>query len=272
MKPSAVPGVLGFNPGSTDPAAYPLTALSYGVASPSTLDAAVGKDYAAFLRYAAGPGQQLGIAPGQLPLGMAPLPDTLKAQTAAAAAAIEQRQARIRRSIADGADQPGEPGGHSRRHTGPGRRLQCASGHGRDRNQSRRRCECAGHTCRGTEPWQVDRQLTEGCHAERWCAPEHTSVTGTGMGRWLTPGDLDLRRTGGGLLAGPLLTNEAAASRCATAPAGKGGDAARKVTESVRSRPPVQPTLDEQDVSDRLAYLALTCARTTVRAFLRCKG
>jgi hypothetical protein len=89
MKPSAVPGVLGFNPGSTDPAAYPLTALSYGVASPSTLDAAAGKDYAAFLRYAAGPGQQLGIAPGQLPLGMAPLPDTLKAQTAAAAAAIE---------------------------------------------------------------------------------------------------------------------------------------------------------------------------------------
>jgi hypothetical protein len=89
MKPSAVPGVLGSNPGSTDPAAYPLTALSYGVASPSTLDAAAGKDYAAFLRYAAGPGQQLGIAPGQLPLGMAPLPDTLKAQTAAAAAAME---------------------------------------------------------------------------------------------------------------------------------------------------------------------------------------
>ncbi|MBW0010587.1 MAG: hypothetical protein JO063_10800, partial [Pseudonocardiales bacterium] len=89
MKPSAVPGVLAPNPGATNPAAYPLTALSYAVTSPSALDVAAGKNYAAFLRYAAGPGQQPGIAPGQLPLGMAPLPDALKAQTIAAAATIE---------------------------------------------------------------------------------------------------------------------------------------------------------------------------------------
>ncbi|MGH3549115.1 MAG: hypothetical protein ACRDQU_13595 [Pseudonocardiaceae bacterium] len=89
MKPSAVPGVLAGNPGPTDPAAYPLAALSYAVAEPSTLDAAAAKDYATFIRYAAGPGQRPGLEPGQLPPGMAPLPDALRAQAIAAAAAIE---------------------------------------------------------------------------------------------------------------------------------------------------------------------------------------
>lgn len=89
MKLSAVAGVLASDSGAKDPAAYPLPALAYAATSPSTLDAAAGKDYAAFLRYAAGPGQQPGIEPGQLPPGMAPLPDKLKAQTMAAAATIE---------------------------------------------------------------------------------------------------------------------------------------------------------------------------------------
>ncbi|MGB9282054.1 MAG: hypothetical protein WCB57_18555, partial [Pseudonocardiaceae bacterium] len=89
MKPSAVTGVLASDPVATNPAAYPLTALSYAVTAPSALDAAAGKDYATFLRYAAGPGQQPGIEAGQLPLGMVPLPDDLKAQATAAAAAIE---------------------------------------------------------------------------------------------------------------------------------------------------------------------------------------
>jgi hypothetical protein len=39
MKPSTVPGVLASDPSASDPAAYPLTALSYAVTSPSTLDA-----------------------------------------------------------------------------------------------------------------------------------------------------------------------------------------------------------------------------------------
>jgi hypothetical protein len=89
MKPSTVAGVLASDPGASDPAAYPLTALSYAVTVPSTLDAAAGKDYAAFLRYAGDPGQQQGLAPGQLPFGMVPLPDELKAQTIAAAAIVE---------------------------------------------------------------------------------------------------------------------------------------------------------------------------------------
>ncbi len=93
MKPSAVAGVLASDPGASDPAAYPLTALSYAVTSPAKLDAAAGNDYATFLRYAGGPGQQPGLDPGQLPLGMVPLPDPLKAQTIAAADTIEAQTA-----------------------------------------------------------------------------------------------------------------------------------------------------------------------------------
>jgi hypothetical protein len=53
------------------------------------LDPTARKDYMAFLRYAAGPGQQQGVNPGQLPVGMVPLPEALKAQTLAAATTIE---------------------------------------------------------------------------------------------------------------------------------------------------------------------------------------
>ncbi len=89
MKPSAVAGVLAPDVLAADPVAYPLTALSYAVTSPSTLDTAAGKDYAALVRYAAGPGQQPGVAAGRLPFGMAPLPDALRVQAATAAATIE---------------------------------------------------------------------------------------------------------------------------------------------------------------------------------------
>jgi len=89
MTPSPVAGVLASNPVASDPAVYPLAALTYAVTSPTTLDAEAGKDYAAFLRYVAGPGQQPGVSPGQLPLGMVSLPDALKKQTTDAAATIE---------------------------------------------------------------------------------------------------------------------------------------------------------------------------------------
>lgn len=44
------------------------------------------------------------------------------------------------------------------------------------------------------------------------------------------------------------------------------------MTRSVRSRSPARELLDEQDVSDGLVWVSLTCARTTVRAPLRGKG
>jgi hypothetical protein len=93
MKPSTVAGVLASDPGASDPAAYPLTTLDYAVTSPGTLDPAAGKDYATFLRYAGGPGQQPGLDSGQLPPGMVPLPDALKAQAIAAATTIEAQTA-----------------------------------------------------------------------------------------------------------------------------------------------------------------------------------
>jgi hypothetical protein len=106
MKPTATGGVLATDPGATDPAAYPLPALSYAVASPSTLDAAAGEDYATFLRYVAGPGQQPGLEPGQLPPGMAPLPEALKTQARQAAATIEAQAGKTANARANPSAQP----------------------------------------------------------------------------------------------------------------------------------------------------------------------
>ncbi|MGH3933284.1 MAG: hypothetical protein ACRDTF_25285 [Pseudonocardiaceae bacterium] len=88
LKTSAVSEVLAPNPQATAKGAYPLTTVTYAATPPSTLDAAAGKDYATFLRYAVGPGQQPGIEPGQLPIGYTPLPQQLRDQTNAAAAII----------------------------------------------------------------------------------------------------------------------------------------------------------------------------------------
>ncbi|MBV8994593.1 MAG: hypothetical protein JO287_13050 [Pseudonocardiales bacterium] len=122
MTPSAVPGVLAPNPTASDPEAYPLTALSYAISSPSQLDAAAGKDYATFLRYVAGPGQQPGIDPGQLPPGLAPLPDALKKQTIAAAATIEAQAGKTASSAPpsnnNSTDVPGITAGRGTSNTG----------------------------------------------------------------------------------------------------------------------------------------------------------
>ncbi len=91
MKPSATKEVLAPDPAAADPAAYPLTSLSYAAAVPAALPATAGKVWGTFLRYAAGPGQQPGQQVGQLPAGYAPLPDALRQQTLAAAATIESQ-------------------------------------------------------------------------------------------------------------------------------------------------------------------------------------
>jgi hypothetical protein len=89
MKPSAVRGVLQPDPATSNPAAYPLTSLSYAATSPPALTADEGRDYATFVRYAVGLGQQPGQLPGQLPLGYLPLPEPLRQQALAAATIIE---------------------------------------------------------------------------------------------------------------------------------------------------------------------------------------
>ncbi|MFF2850657.1 hypothetical protein ACFVT5_30650 [Streptomyces sp. NPDC058001] len=89
MKSGAVRDVLEPVPGNTTAKkAYPLTSLTYAATVPSRLTAAEGKDYAEFLRYAAGDGQRPGVAAGTLPEGYAPLPTTLRDQTVRAAATI----------------------------------------------------------------------------------------------------------------------------------------------------------------------------------------
>jgi hypothetical protein len=108
MRDGDVRGVLSPDPAGVTAGAYPLTTVSYAVTTPPLLDQAEGRDYAAFLRYAAGSGQRTGVGPGQLPAGYVPLPQRLRDQTLAAATQIEQ-QAGVQ------PDEPPAPGA-----TGPG--------------------------------------------------------------------------------------------------------------------------------------------------------
>jgi hypothetical protein len=85
MTADAATKVLLPNPASTSRAAYPLSQLTYAIASTAGLPPGAGKDYAQFLRYAVARGQVPGIDPGDLPLGYAPLPEALRAKTLAAA-------------------------------------------------------------------------------------------------------------------------------------------------------------------------------------------
>jgi hypothetical protein len=90
MVPSAVPGVLQADPLAVAPGAYPLTALTYAAIAPLALDTQARSDYAAFLEYAADPGQVPGLERGQLPAGYAGLPSDLRAQTALAAVTVRE--------------------------------------------------------------------------------------------------------------------------------------------------------------------------------------
>lgn len=69
--------------------AYPLAVPVYAAANPALLSTGLRKDYAAFIRYAAGAGQTAGVGIGELPPGYAPLPSAWVAASHAAADAIE---------------------------------------------------------------------------------------------------------------------------------------------------------------------------------------
>lgn len=87
------PGRDGFtapDPAAKDPAAYPLTVLTYAATVPADLTVAEGKDYGALLAYSAAQGQTPGVASGTLPHGYAPLPEALRAQTLAAARRVTE--------------------------------------------------------------------------------------------------------------------------------------------------------------------------------------
>lgn len=84
MKEGPVKGVLEPSTNRLYPNAYPLTTVTYAATPPSAIDAASGHDYQAFLKHAAGAGQQPGVDVGQLPFGYLPLPQQLRDQTLAA--------------------------------------------------------------------------------------------------------------------------------------------------------------------------------------------
>jgi len=78
-------GTLQVNPHSTDPAVYPLTMVIYMAAPTKGLPHAKAAAIAAFIDYAAGPGQAPGVRTGQLPAGFLPLTPALRAQARKAA-------------------------------------------------------------------------------------------------------------------------------------------------------------------------------------------
>ncbi len=110
MVPSKVAGVLQPDPTSTSADAYPLTMLTYAATTPKTLDETSRKNYAAFLRYAAGPGQVSGVQPGQLPAGYVPLPAALESETLAAATTIATPPAGKSAKKSSSSRRPGEGG------------------------------------------------------------------------------------------------------------------------------------------------------------------
>ncbi|MGW2396517.1 hypothetical protein ACWCYY_08185 [Kitasatospora sp. NPDC001664] len=68
---------------------YPLTLTTFAATVPSQITPEAGKSYADLLRYAAGPGQEPGVAAGQLPVGYVPLPERMRSQARLVADAIE---------------------------------------------------------------------------------------------------------------------------------------------------------------------------------------
>ncbi|MFN8028508.1 MAG: hypothetical protein U0W40_19755 [Acidimicrobiia bacterium] len=81
-------GLLTPNVAPSDPAAYPLTVVTYAATVPGRLTANQRDDYARLLRYAAGDGQNAGTRAGDLPDGYLPLTAALRSQTTKAAISI----------------------------------------------------------------------------------------------------------------------------------------------------------------------------------------
>jgi hypothetical protein len=71
---------------------YPLAAINYGVIRPLGLPQADRNDYASFIEYASGAGQSPGYDIGELPIGYASMPQTLRQQSAQAAKTIRELQ------------------------------------------------------------------------------------------------------------------------------------------------------------------------------------
>lgn len=89
MKTGSTPGVLDPNPAAKGASVYPLTLVTYAGTNPAALSKQDRARYATVLRYAADKGQVLGLETGELPYGYAPMSETLRKQTRAAATSLE---------------------------------------------------------------------------------------------------------------------------------------------------------------------------------------
>jgi hypothetical protein len=81
-------GTLQTNYTTTDPAAYPMTMVIYAVVPTGGISKAKAAAIAKFLDFVATSGQTTGTAPGQLPTGYLPLPESLRQQTLKAATEV----------------------------------------------------------------------------------------------------------------------------------------------------------------------------------------
>jgi hypothetical protein len=81
-------GLLHVDPTAVPAGAYPLVNVTYAAVRTDDDPAAI-SDYASLISYATTAGQTPGDGPGQLPSGYLPLPDPLKAQSAAVVSSLE---------------------------------------------------------------------------------------------------------------------------------------------------------------------------------------
>lgn len=90
---SLVDGMLRIDPDDVNGDAYPLTTIAYAAIRPLALSDDDREGYAAFLEYAAGPGQEPGRELGQLPPGYVPLSSQLAETTMAVAEQVRTLEA-----------------------------------------------------------------------------------------------------------------------------------------------------------------------------------
>ena len=125
MTATGVTNVLAPDPTTDDPAAYPLTTVTYAVTAPGALvvNASAGvnepKDYADLIRYAVGAGQVRGELPGQLPFGYVPLPEQYRQQALAVADHVLARRNTVSLGSSSGSP-PGASSGSDRNGSGSG--------------------------------------------------------------------------------------------------------------------------------------------------------
>ncbi|RJS46190.1 hypothetical protein [Nocardioides cavernaquae] len=190
MKDTEVDGVVEMDPTSEVASAYPLTSISYAATAPGEIRSADAKAYAEFLRFATGPGQVQGEAPGQLPEGYVPLTPALRAQALMAATKIEKGGTAQPDGDGDGGGDGEDPDGSGDGENNPVSPADGALGPGVP----------GGDVVQAAGP---DPATQAGQFAGQQLASAQTPATHVGPVRWLLPIILALMLVAG--IARPLV-------------------------------------------------------------------